>query len=90
MPKKKRSRADSHARGHVGWKESHIKPTEQELQLIEMIRELEEGNEFQLTVARSLGAWNVTISVTPLLEYPSRGVGVTFNEAWDNSAPVGR
>jgi hypothetical protein len=52
MPKKKRSRADSHARGHVGWKESHIKPTEQELQLIEMIRELEEGNEFQLTVAR--------------------------------------
>jgi hypothetical protein len=89
MPKKRKSHADSHTRRHSGRKNSHVKPTEQELQLIEMIRELEEGNEFQLTVARSLGAWNVTLSVTPLVAYPSRGVGVTFNEAWDNSAPVG-
>jgi hypothetical protein len=66
-----------------------MEPTTQELQLLEMIRQLGEGNEFRLLIGREAGAWNITLSVWPLVPYESRGVGASFNEAWDNTAPAG-
>jgi hypothetical protein len=55
--------------------------TEQEQQLIQCIRELEDHGEFGITVRREGGAWEIGMSSGKI---KSRGVGSTFGDAWDN------
>jgi hypothetical protein len=62
--------------------------TEQESQLLEMIRELDEGEQLRLAVARRNGQWEVIVSAPPAVRYNARGVGVTFDAAWDNLVPL--
>jgi hypothetical protein len=65
--------------------------TEQERQLLEVVREHEGDatSDFRLLVQRQDGAWDVTLSIAPHDELnTSRGTGSTFNDAWDNIAPL--
>ena len=65
--------------------------TEQERQLLEVVREHEGDatSDFRLLVQRQDGAWDVTLSIAPHDELDtSRGTGATFNDAWDNMAPL--
>jgi hypothetical protein len=61
----------------------------QEEQMCEMIREQSASDEFRLTVERRDGAWDITLSTAPHDQRRmSRGTGTTFNDAWDNMAPL--
>jgi hypothetical protein len=63
--------------------------TLQEQLMIEMIREQSSDDEFRLLVERQDGAWNITLSTVPHDEsHKSRGTGASFNDAWDNMAPL--
>lgn len=55
--------------------------TEQEHQLIEYIRRLKDPDEFSITVSRGNGAWEIGMSAGKM---KARGVGATFDAAWDN------
>ena len=60
--------------------------SEQERQLLEALRDhgADATSEFRLLVH-----WDVTLSIAPHDElYTSRGTGSTFNDAWDNMAPL--
>jgi hypothetical protein len=68
-----------------------MKATEQERQMLEAIRDhgLGTASDFRLLVQRQDGAWDVTLSIAPHDELDtSRGTGATFNDAWDNLAPL--
>jgi hypothetical protein len=61
--------------------------SEQERQLIEVLREWASDDEYRLEIERSSGAWEIKLSSPrngPRQEKWARGVGGTFNEAWDN------
>jgi hypothetical protein len=62
--------------------------TEQESQLLEMIRGLDEGEQLRLAVARRNGQWDVIVSAPPVVRHNARGVGATFDAAWDNLVPL--
>jgi hypothetical protein len=62
--------------------------TKQESQLLEMIRELDEGEQLRLLVARRNGQWEVIVSAPPVVRHNARGVGPTFDAAWDNLVPL--
>ena len=65
--------------------------SEQERQLLEVLRDHEGDatSDFRLLVQRQDGAWDVTLSIAPHDELDtSRGTGATFNDAWDNMAPL--
>jgi hypothetical protein len=65
-----------------------VEITEQEQQLIEILRE-QEGRDFSLTIGRQDGAWEVAFSVAPHdARNESRGVGASFAEAWDGMSPL--
>jgi hypothetical protein len=55
--------------------------SEQERQLIECLREQESTDEFGVTVKLGGGAWEVDMSAGQI---KGRGVGRTFDAAWDN------
>ena len=68
-----------------------MEATEQERQMLEAIRDHGGGtaSDFRLLVQRQDGAWDVTLSIAPHDELDtSRGTGATFNDAWDNLAPL--
>lgn len=59
-----------------------------EQQMIEVIRE-NASNEFRLLIEREGGAWEITMSVAPHDDrHKARGTGGTFDEAWNNMAPL--
>ena len=74
--------------------------TDQERQMIEIIRENADTTEFRLLIERRDGAWDITMSARGLAglspfrpsrpkgEGSARGVGATFDEAWDNMNPL--
>jgi hypothetical protein len=55
--------------------------TEQERQLIECLRQLKDPDEFGITVTRENGAWEIGMTAGKI---KGRGVGPTFDAAWDN------
>jgi hypothetical protein len=63
-----------------------IELSEQERQLIEILREWEGDDEYRLEIGRAGGAWEIKLSASGEAKW-ARGVGTTFNEAWDNMAP---
>jgi hypothetical protein len=65
--------------------------SEQERQLLGVLRDhdADAASEFRLLVQKQDGAWDVTLSVASHDELnTSRGTGSTFNNAWDNMAPL--
>jgi hypothetical protein len=65
--------------------------SEQERQLLEVLRDhgVDAASDFRLLVQKQDGAWDVTLSIAPHDELnASRGTGPTFNDAWDNMAPL--
>lgn len=64
--------------------------TESERQLIEIIREQEEGSVgFRLLIERVDGAWEIVMSISPHDERnKSRGVGNSFDQGWANMSPL--
>jgi hypothetical protein len=58
--------------------------TEQERQLIECLRKLKD--DYGITVTRENGAWEVAMTGGKVKgrEIKGRGVGQTFDAAWDN------
>ena len=66
-----------------------METTEQEQQMVEVVREHNAHADFRLLVVRQDGAWDVTLSIEPHDELnTSRGTGATFNDAWGNMAPL--
>jgi hypothetical protein len=66
-----------------------METTEQEQQMVEVVRERKAHADFRLLVERQDGAWDVTLSIEPHDELnTSRGTGATFNDAWGNMAPL--
>ena len=66
-----------------------MEATEQEQQMVEVVRAHKAGADFRLLVERQDGAWDVTLSIEPHDELnTSRGTGLTFNDAWGNMAPL--
>jgi hypothetical protein len=66
--------------------------TESERQMIELIREWGsvEKNTNRLVIEFQEGVWEVTLSsVLDGKERKARGVGATFDIAWDETAPLG-
>ena len=63
-----------------------IEPTEQELQMIEIIRE--QKSNFRLVVGSQDGAWEVALSVPSFKSDAARGGGRSFSDAWDDMAPT--
>jgi hypothetical protein len=57
--------------------------TEQEQQLIECLREASEFREWSLAIRREDGAFEILVSCDGK---KGRGVGATFDAAWDNVA----
>ena len=65
--------------------------SEQERQLLDVLRDHDgdAASEFRLLVQKQGGAWDVSLSIAPPDELnTSRGTGSTFNDAWDNMAPL--
>ena len=66
-----------------------MEATEQEQQMVEVVRAHKADADFRLLVERQDGAWDVTLSIEPHDELnTSRGTGLTFNDAWGNMAPL--
>ena len=68
-----------------------MKGSMQERQLLECLRDQKgnPGSDFRLLVQIQDGAWDVTLSVAPHdVLNGARGTGSTFNEAWENLAPL--
>ena len=68
-----------------------MKGSEQERQLLEVLRDHDgdAASEFRLLVQKQDGAWDGSLSIAPHHEFnTSRGTGSTFNDAWDNMAPL--
>ena len=61
--------------------------TEQERQMIEMLREWDKSENYQLQIEIVEGAWDIALKEigTPR---GARGTGDSFNSAWDNMAPI--
>jgi hypothetical protein len=63
--------------------------TEQERQMIEMIREQSGTDEYRLVIERIGGTWEIaTDAMLRGKQRSARGVGTTFDRAWDNMAPT--
>ena len=65
--------------------------SEQERQLLEVLRDhgVDAASDFGLLVQKQDGAWDVTLSIAPHDQLnTSRGTGSTFDDAWDNMAPL--
>ena len=65
--------------------------SEQERQLLEVLRDHDgdAASDFRLLVQKQNGAWDVSLSIAPHDELnTSRGTGSTFNDVWDNMAPL--
>jgi len=65
-----------------------IELSKQEQQLVEILREWTGNDEYRLDIERTGGAWEIKLSMLYKKKKKwARGVGTTFNEAWDSMAP---
>ena len=68
-------------------------PSEQELQMIQILRAFNTGEDFSMLIERRLGTWDITLSsvlVGKSLKaktHKARGTGATFDQAWDELNP---
>lgn len=65
--------------------------TEQEQQLLTVLRENADAAEFRLVIERRDGAWDIALSGRETVgakEGSARGVGATFDAAWDDMSPL--
>lgn len=60
--------------------------TAQEQHLIGCLREVKGDEKFSLTIKREVGAWEINVL---LGNTRGRGVGETFDVAWDQIRPTG-
>jgi hypothetical protein len=71
-----------------------VEITSQEHQMIDILRENSDTTEFRLVIERRDGAWDIVISARGLVglrsskEVSARGVGETFDAAWDGMNPL--
>jgi hypothetical protein len=65
-----------------------IELSKQEQQLVEILREWTGNDEYRLDIERTGGAWEIKLSMLYKKKKKwARGVGTTFNEAWDSMVP---
>ena len=62
--------------------------TDEEWEMIEIIRENRQEDGFRLMIERRDGAWELEIR-SKRVPYPERGTGADFNEAWSNVIGTG-
>jgi hypothetical protein len=62
--------------------------TDEEWEMIEIIRENRQEDGFRLLIERRDGAWVIELK-SKRVPYPGRGTGTDFNEAWSNVIGVG-
>jgi hypothetical protein len=62
--------------------------TDQEWEMIEIIRENRQEDGFRLLIERRDGAWEIELK-SKRVPYPGRGTGADFNDAWSNVIGVG-
>jgi len=62
-----------------------LKLSEEETQLIEILREWDGDDAYQLIIERRDGAWDLSMKE---LGRGARGTGATFDAAWDNMDPL--
>jgi hypothetical protein len=60
--------------------------SEQEQQLLEILREWSGDDDYRLEISRTLGAWEVKLSQPEKGKW-APGVGATLDDAWDNVGP---
>ena len=65
-----------------------IEPTEQERQLLSILREWVEKDHYRLVIEFNDGAWEIEISAPSHGHEATRGVGSSFATAWDEMAPA--
>jgi hypothetical protein len=65
-----------------------MEPTEQERQMLECIREQGRHDRFRLTIELEEGVWQASMEAGGFVQV--RGVGASFDQAWDNMAQIGR
>jgi hypothetical protein len=67
--------------------------TNQEYEMIELLREWSDKDSYALTIEVRDGAWEIAFSgphpTTTTGMATARGIGKTFSEAWDDVAPQG-
>ena len=64
-----------------------LKLSKQETQLIEILREWGGKDAYEVTIERRDGAWEISLQELKTSR-GSRGVGATFDVAWDNMDPA--
>jgi hypothetical protein len=63
--------------------------TEQERQLIEILREWSDSDDVRLELEYKDGVWEIILSRAPHDSgHTARGTGATFAQAWDNVNPM--
>ena len=64
-------------------------PSLQERLMIGMLRQCSGKDNFRMVIEFRDGAWEIKISVSPHdREHSARGVGQTFDDAWNNMNPT--
>jgi hypothetical protein len=61
--------------------------SEEETQLIEILREWDGDDAYQLIIERRDGAWDLSMKELGTSR-GARGTGATFDAAWDNMDPL--
>ena len=67
---------------------TEIEPTEQEKQMISILREWGGTEHYRMVIECNDGAWEIVIAAPSHESLVSRGVGATFDDAWDAMAPT--
>ena len=62
--------------------------SEQEQQMIEIIRQWKTGKNRQLKIEIVDGAWGIILKEIGTKSWAARGTGATFDAAWDNINPT--
>jgi hypothetical protein len=62
--------------------------TDEEWEMIEIIRENRQEDGFRLMIERRDGAWEIELK-SKRVPYPGRGTGADFNKAWSNVIGIG-
>jgi hypothetical protein len=61
----------------------------QESLLLGMMRDWSGKDDCRMTIEHRDGAWEITMSTAPHgKDHAARGVGATFDQAWDNMNPT--
>jgi hypothetical protein len=62
--------------------------TDEEWEMIEIIRENRQEDGFRLLIERKEDAWEIELG-SKRVPYPERGTGADFNKAWSNVIGIG-